>query len=743
MCAVTSLMSSTPRKYGIWLALGIGCAVILLFYGKFIFSPNSYLFSPGGDGIKNYYTFAWHVQYDSSYTHFRGMNHPWGEHVVFTDNQPLISNAARFVNNNITPVGNVAVGINNLLLFIGLLVAIGILYKLFLAFTNHQWFAVAAAVAVGMMSPQIDRFDGHFALAYCFVVPLFIWWLYRFFEKPVVTLSLAMGLTLLLLLFIHVYYLVIVDALVLCVWLVFLVSRGNSITLKKAIPHLFIQIVLPFGLYFLWLKLTDTVTDRPTQPYGIVEYAAYWEGLLLPLDYDYFKPLKQALGVRKVSVETIAYAGLPVLLFVLWAIGNGIYSKIKTKKETEETPSIPTYNQQFLRVLLLAACMVFVYAAFVPFLFNIPSISKYLGLLKQFRSLGRLLWVVFYGLNIFMLVYVFTKVRAKSRYPWLPWAMVGILAVESVLYNIHTHSIINNPRQPLAWVPQHLTPEKYEAIIPIPFYHEGSENIGKVPLSDTIVGQSMLLSWQTGIPLQAVKMSRTSLAQTLQQLEMGYEITQVPALLKKATKPYLLLHFLRDSVSLPFYRELHPIVQTDSFRLYEITAQKLETLIQRRAKHIIDFVGNKDNETAPCLLKTFENRPNKLFFEGIGALEASGTETTTLIDTTFTALTDSISVSFWIYARTEGLPQLKLLVDEAKGTERVHVLNHVQAVMDDWMLVEYNYTTTNGKARVQLLKDGAKPNELLYIDNLLVRPARWPFIQQKQKGLVFNNRHYR
>lgn len=736
-------MNNTPRKYGIWWALGVGCAVILLFYGKFIVSPNSYLFSPGGDGIKNYYTFAWHVQYDSNYNHFRGMNHPWGEHVVFTDNQPLISNAARFVNNNITPVGNVAVGINNLLLFIGLLAAIGILYKLFFAFTGHQWFAVIAAIALGMMSPQIDRFDGHFALAYCFVVPLFIWWLYTFFEYPAFKLSLAMGFTLLLLLFIHVYYLVIVGALVLCVWFVFLLSKGNGITLKKAIPHLFIQIVLPFGLYFLWLKLTDTVTDRPTQPYGIVEYAAYWEGLLLPLDYEYFKPLKQALGVRKVSVETIAYAGLPLLLFILWAIGNGIYAKTKKKKESEQTQAISSYNQQFLKVLLLAVCMVFVYAAFVPFLFNIPSISKYLGLLKQFRSLGRLLWVVFYGLNIFALVYVFTKVRENARYRWLPWAMVGVLAIEGTLYNLHSLSIIDNPRQPLTWVPQHLNPDKYEAIIPIPFYHEGSENIGKVPLSDTIVGQSMLLSWQTGIPLQAVKMSRTSLAQTLQQLEMGYEITYAPTLLKKATKPYLLLHFLRDSTSLHFYRELHPIAQTDSFRLYEVTAQKLETLIQQRAKHIIDFVGNTEFEVSPFIFRDYESNATKLFFEGKGALEVSGTKTTTLIDTAFEDLGDSISVSFWIYAHTEGLPQLKLLVDEAKGTERVHVLNHVQAVMNGWMLVEYNYTTTTGKTRVQLLKDGAKPNELLYIDNLMVRPARWPFIQQQKSGLVFNNRYYK
>ncbi|HYG14170.1 MAG TPA: hypothetical protein VEC12_00350 [Bacteroidia bacterium] len=727
-------MLDSLKKYGIWLSLALGGIVILLFYGKLVVNPNSYLFSSGGDGIKNYYTFAWHINYDSSYTHFRGMNYPYGEHVVFTDNQPLISNAARFVNTNIVEIGNYAVGINNILLFVGLLAAIGILYKIFHALTRNTWFAVAAAVVIGMMSPQIDRFDGHFALAYCFVVPLFIWWSYKFFQDTPWRLSFAMSVTLLALLFIHVYYLVIIAPLLLLFWLFFIAKKDSDITVLKAIPHIIVQIILPFGLYFLWLKITDTFTDRPAQPYGIVEYAAYWEGLLLPLDYEYFKPLKQALGVRKVSVETIAYAGLPVLLFILWGVFYGIPRLFRKNTATAEFIE-PSYNSRFLNALLYSAIGVFVYAAFFPYLFNIPSISKYLGLLKQFRSLGRLLWVVFYGLNIFAFVYIFNKTREKRN--WLPWAMLVVLAIEATVFNIQTRKIIESPYRQLSWIPKEITPDKYNSIIPIPFFHEGSENIGYVPKADTIVGEAMLLSWQTGIPLQAVKMSRTSLSQTLKQLEFAYEVTKVPSLLSDTTKPYLILHYIPEKEGIPYLSELTPIAQTDSFSLYEVTPDKLAGLIN---KYVLDRINSSILNTAILFFTEFE-KPSKWSYREGGSLMYHSGDTVNLMDTVF-PIQDSVTVSFWIYAHMEGLPQLKLLIETEKGLERVHVPNYVKAVTDDWMLVEYFYKPVKGKVKAKLIKEGTG-RELVYIDNLLIRNKGANLVKQENGEVMFNNRYYR
>lgn len=733
-----------PKKLGYWWAFGLGCVIILAFYGRFVFSPNNYLFSEGGDGLKNYYTFAWHINYDSSYTHFRGMNYPYGEHVVFTDNQPLISNIARFVHLNITPVGHYAIGINNLLLFVGLLITVLVLYKLLFALTHNPRIAVAGAIVLAMLSPQINRFNGHFALAYCFVIPLFIWWMYKFFHQPNWRTSRAMGIMMLLLLFVHVYYLVIIGALLLSMWLVILISESPRINIFTAIPHLFIQLALPFVVYFIWLKVTDNVADRPTQPYGIVEYAAYWEGLLLPLDFEYFKPLKAALGVRKVSVETIAYAGFPALLFILWGIISGIRGIFRRRKRvivpTNKIIETP-YNQRFMVALLWAVCIVFVYAAFVPYLFNIPAISKYLGLLKQFRSLGRLLWVVFYGLNIFIIWYVYQKTRHKIKLVWVPYALLLVFAVEGTIFNIHNSALINNPYEVNKWTPNKVNANNYKSIIPLPFFHEGSENIGTTPSNDKIVEQSLLLSMQTGIPLNAVKMSRTSLSETLQQLEMGYEYAQIPRpMLGGVKKPFLLLQYISDSTTLPELTEMQPIATTDSFRLYRFSPKILEIVLLKRATTIDREAQAQLNSL--YFFNGFEGLKAEKVYTGTGALAKSAGETITLADTTCVYCGDSLSVSFWIYAHMEGLPQLKLLVKEGKQTTRIHIPNHVKAFNNDWMLVEYTYQPKSKKLHLQLIKEGAAKGQTIFIDNLLIRAAQYDVLQRTPDFAAKNNRYY-
>jgi hypothetical protein len=54
------------------------------------FQKPGLLFSAAGDGMKNYFTFLYHVKHDSTYWKFEGMNYPFGENIVFTDNQPIM-----------------------------------------------------------------------------------------------------------------------------------------------------------------------------------------------------------------------------------------------------------------------------------------------------------------------------------------------------------------------------------------------------------------------------------------------------------------------------------------------------------------------------------------------------------------------------------------------------------------------------------------------------------------------------
>ena len=124
------------------------------------------------------------------------------------------------------------------------------------------------------------------------------------------------------------------------------------------------------------------------------------------------------------------------------------------------------------------------------------------------------------------------KFEPKRKNRW-------VFAIEGIVFNVHNSALINNPYEPQQWTPLKVNAKNYKSIISLPFFHEGSENIGATPPNDRIVEQSLLLSMQTGIPLNAVKMSRTSLGETLQQLEMGYEYTQIPRPMQGgAKKPF-------------------------------------------------------------------------------------------------------------------------------------------------------------------------------------------------------------
>src|SRR6478752_5259727 len=69
-------------------------AASLILYCLYLFpiflNLNSTLSSITLDSIKNYYTFVYNIRHDSFNFEFNGMNYPFGEHVVYTDCQPLL-----------------------------------------------------------------------------------------------------------------------------------------------------------------------------------------------------------------------------------------------------------------------------------------------------------------------------------------------------------------------------------------------------------------------------------------------------------------------------------------------------------------------------------------------------------------------------------------------------------------------------------------------------------------------------
>ncbi len=78
------------RITGLFLTALLSLAVLSLFYGNLFNKLNTVSFASGGDGLQSYVNMEYHIRYDTSYMRCNSMNYPYGEHVFFSNNQPLL-----------------------------------------------------------------------------------------------------------------------------------------------------------------------------------------------------------------------------------------------------------------------------------------------------------------------------------------------------------------------------------------------------------------------------------------------------------------------------------------------------------------------------------------------------------------------------------------------------------------------------------------------------------------------------
>src|SRR5688500_1999717 len=68
-----------------------GLIIYMVYFPQVLLSLNSVMSNNQEDALKNYYTFVYHIKNDPRALHFEGMNYPFGEHVVYTDCQPILT----------------------------------------------------------------------------------------------------------------------------------------------------------------------------------------------------------------------------------------------------------------------------------------------------------------------------------------------------------------------------------------------------------------------------------------------------------------------------------------------------------------------------------------------------------------------------------------------------------------------------------------------------------------------------
>ncbi|MBA9077738.1 hypothetical protein [Rufibacter quisquiliarum] len=573
------------------LGLLIGTVALLyLFWGSTLFDARLNMFGFGGDGTKNYYTFLYYLKADNG-THFSGMNYPYGDHVVFTDNQPIVAFISKWWHNHVSPVypGGLAV-INGLMIW-SVVPTVLLLFLLLRRSLLSVPVAAVAALAIAFLSPQHIRLGAHYALAYSFVIPLHWYLLVRMQESRRHRLSWTIALTAAACFtgLLHPYYLAM-HALFLLSYavVVFLYRRrsaGRLVLLTVAAA------LLPILLFKTWLSLTDIITDRPDTPNGFFGGRANVQGMLLPSMGSVHEWIQHYLvQLTSYSVETFVYIGLAgslCILLTLVKFSKGIKNR---KRKRLFTPTLPAP----LQFTVGASILVLLFAFAIPLKFFSAAILDYLPLVKQFRAISRFAWIFYYIIAVYGAFYFYrlyrlwrmkgARVKAYALvaaiflfWGFEAWDYYGRLTpnlrnqlgkdfisseTESFVDYLHTAGV---------------SPADFQAIVPLPYYTAGSE---KLEINHGLsVDRSMQASLHTGLPITAFMMSRTSLAQSMQQMQLlSSDLITKELLPHLPNRKPLLLVVVPDSLN-PSEKRLmqkgQKLFSNASFSLYSLSLDSL------------------------------------------------------------------------------------------------------------------------------------------------------------------------
>jgi len=742
-------------------------AAIVLFYSYFfgdaLLSPNTYMHSAEHDGLKNYFTFSYHTSNDGLATEFKGMNYPFGENIIYTDSQPFIG----FLVGWLPFLKGYEVGFLNLLMYLSVLFAGFVLWKIFQHLNVNSWIAAAGVFAVIILSPQFFRMKAHYALSYMWVIPFVILLLLRFIEGDrKMKYSIFLFVFLLIVFFIHPY-----------LGLMALIFAGISLGLfflyrKLSLKQAAIALGLVGGsaLFFkLFLLLTDHHINRTIQPSGLFENYAFLETVFVP----YISPFKGILSaifpiLHEQPYEGWGYIGFAAILglfalFVFW-IKNVLFNRKKASK----------IMNQPISIILLASIFVLLFSMLIPMKWFEEETIYQLGFLNQFRSLGRFSWVFYYTAGI-VVVLGLDYLRRHSIAKWriLTWTLVMIFPI---LNGIEAFGVFQFFAPQIAKEKnlfrsenldadfKHLISvakaQDVDAIIPLPYYHVGSEHTFRLGTASSL-HKSMILSYHTRLPLLSSFLSRTSITETMSLFSLFtpnfFKKSSIPELKGKTLLIFYTKEYI-DQYEMDLLSKGKLVYEDTNYALYKVNYNDLSKVNQSDVKikvKEIEKLGLKLNgsyvsDTSLFYSNNFEEYKSPFSYGGKGALQLEKAKFNFLADLTVEKETDMM-LRFWYYKGKDGLYNAMLFIEEtdtvSKTGQWLHLTDaHNFPIIDsEWVLVEIPFHAKAGPYSYKaVIKGDDNAKGFYYIDNLVLAPSSTNYFSKniseaKINDLLFNN----
>ncbi len=523
----------TRLQRNLWLLATTAFAVCLtvLALSYIVREPWRILPDIGGDGAKNNLTYLYHSMWGSGYR-FQGMNYPYGEHIVFTDGIPLLSVFFASIGNVSAPV---ALSVLWSLLGISYVLSVVYLCKILLRFGTTPLYAMVFAGFITILTPQMICLRGHYALSFTCIIPMLFYWSLCYHDRPLLRYCGYIFIMGLLASLLHPYYagLILVWAGAYGLWYLFLTAAPLAKKIRHIAPMVVAGLSVP-AIVMVLIKLTDKVTDRPQTPYNPSDSYTNLPQIITSYYSPFWKALVDRSILPKVSNggEGYSYPGLVVLAILSLLLLQFIYRRFRRAA----TPFLPL--PAFGNVWIYMAFSVLIFSMGIPFIWHMQWLIEYLFVFKQFRALGRFVWISYYIATVYAAVvmyYWYTALLAagKKKIAW------SLLSLATLIWALEVRGYIKTTREisekgaynydmiysnyEQKWT-EFLAANKmnatdFQAILLLKFFHVGTEKIwvGDPGWMMTLGSKAAL---QLQLPIIDVMMSRSSWSQAQSQVKL-------------------------------------------------------------------------------------------------------------------------------------------------------------------------------------------------------------------------------
>ncbi len=768
-------IKNTLVERGFLLTLLLSVLALQQFFGQLLGVLNQVYFGGNGDGLQAYFGTLYHIKYDDLYWQMKGMNYPFGEQVFFTGCQPFVANVLKLINNFVN-VYDYSIGILNLIMLGSIVLSALCIYLIFKHLRIPYYYSAIAATAIAFLSPQLDRLGGHYSLTYQFAIPLFLLMLLKFYEQPTMKKSIWIGLFIFFITGTHFYFFGLFAITAAVYFAILFFSKQERFSnLKFICKHFFIQIVLPFLCIQVIMLLIDDVHDRTAMPFGYLEYTSNLTGVFFPTGRFYTPLFTEFIKPEFPEWEGFAYIGIigliTLLCILLTPLKRLVFRKRKEPLMITDNKILSAFFWGSIPALLLAFGLPFKIKGLEWLLF-------YAGPLKQLRGIGRFTWILFYVINI-IAVYKISNITIK-KWPFLKHVIMTI-ALYFMCYDAYVMARgrgehLNNRIPALEdkdnqlpqdqWINE-INFSDYQALIPLPYCHVGSENIWIYSDSE-IMKDGYITSLKTGLPILSISSSRTSLSQTYKNIQIIKEPYRKLEILNdfENNKPFLVIAREKDlnETEKLFLTHCKLWKQTPNFGVYILEYDALLHISDNMYKQVkTEFENSKtfpiDEFLSTDSVKTFiyngyENNEKQNAFLGKGCFEEPWINLNVLYQGGLPAFKDEeYTLSFWMDDFTTDLyPRTTIelaFIDSTSNLYRVEYFKpgeKFKVIDGKWALIERNFKLKNKKDQIKItawseLTDDKR--KVFRIDELFIRPASTHIYRKDMKaGITINNKTY-